>query len=431
MTRRRIMLNALSAGGRVRRWIGGRFFIPAAGALLVVALEVARANVLQPLHLRGVAQGPVSVLLCLSWLLLVPGDRLIDYLAQSPVVGRVISAVGVRNAFLATSLLIYFCGFHLMASLNQWLNRKLQRRPPPPTAPRSDSPAPNRPSRRRVLMMAKRTAVAGVAAAAAYPVFAEPHRLAVSRRSFPMRDLPPSLDGLRIVQLTDIHLGPWTSLGRVRRIVEHANALDADLIALTGDYVVRSPEYIPQVASALANLRARVGVVAVLGNHDWYLDGPLCASEIRRGGATPIDNTRLFLTPGRTLSDTPSGLCVAGVGDLWRDRQDYDAALGDLPPDMPRLLLSHNPDVAEEPAFLRSGHRVDLMLSGHTHGGQIRLPFVGAPVTMSRYGQKYARGLVQGPACPVFVCRGLGMVMLPVRFGSVPEIAVIELRRAP
>jgi predicted MPP superfamily phosphohydrolase len=182
---------------------------------------------------------------------------------------------------------------------------------------------------------------------------------------------------------------------------------------------------------ALAGLRAKLGVVGVLGNHDWREDGPLSQRELTRAGVRLIDNGRLFVAPSRRLSDAPSeGLCVAGVGDLWTDRQDYGRALGGLPADMPRLLLSHNPDVAEEPAFVESGYRVDLMLSGHTHGGQIYLPGVGAIVTMSRYGQKYVRGLVRGPTCPVYVSRGLGMAMLPVRFGSVPEVAVIELRSA-
>jgi predicted MPP superfamily phosphohydrolase len=97
---------------------------------------------------------------------------------------------------------------------------------------------------------------------------------------------------------------------------------------------------------------------------------------------------------------------------------------------MPRVLLSHNPDVAEENEFLASGYRVDLMLSGHTHGGQVRLPGIGTPVTNSVYGQKYAAGLVDGPVCPVYVSRGLGMTAMPIRFACRPEIAVIELRCA-
>ena len=127
--------------------------------------------------------------------------------------------------------------------------------------------------------------------------------------------------------------------------------------------------------------------------------------------------------------DTTSaeGLCLAGVGDLWTDRQLYARALAGVPGTTPRLLLSHNPDIAEERAFVSSGFRVDLMLSGHTHGGQIYIPGLGTPILPSRYGQKYAQGLVQGPTCPVFVSRGLGTALLPLRVGVPPEIAVIEL----
>lgn len=179
----------------------------------------------------------------------------------------------------------------------------------------------------------------------------------------------------------------------------------------------------------LAGLRAKVGVVGVRGNHDWWEEGALTDRELTRAGVRMIDNGRVFVTPSRRVADAPSeGLCVGGVGDLWTDEQNYARALGGLPADMPRLLLAHNPDTAEEPRLVHSGHRVDLMLSGHTDGGQVRLPFIGAPVTMSRYGQKYVRGLVQGPACPVYISRGLGMAMLPPRFGSVPEIAVMELK---
>ena len=134
------------------------------------------------------------------------------------------------------------------------------------------------------------------------------------------------------------------------------------------------------------------------------------------------------MTPDRRLvAEAREGLALAGVGDLLQDKQDYRQALDGLPAAMPRLLLSHNPDVAEEAGLVRSGLRVDLMLSGHTHGGQ--LPYL--PTVRSRYGQKYVRGLVQGPVCPVFVCRGIGMVRLPLRLRVPPEIAVIELRAAP
>lgn len=417
--------------------------MPALLAAAVVALEVTRVFLLQPLHQRGVAQGSIGLLVSLAWVLVAPGHYLSRFLMGFRTLADVIGAFDAWRVLLALLFPLYFIAFALLGAINRRVNRRLDARaeraaarhqpkpeaaPAPEPATSSQPPPARRPSRRRLLRVTKNAVVTGAAAAASYPLLVEPHRLVVTRRVFPVRGLPASLDGLRVVQVSDIHLGPWLSVGRVRRIVEQTNALAPDLVALTGDFIMRSADYIPQVALALAHLRARVGVVGVLGNHDWNEDGPGCARALENIGVRMIDNARLFLTPGRTLSDRDAdGLCVAGVGDLWRDVQLYDRALGGLPDDLPRLLLSHNPDVAEEPAFTGPGYRVDLMLSGHTHGGQIFLPAIGAPVTMSRYGQKYARGLVQGPTCPVYVSRGLGMAMLPLRLGSTPEIAVIEL----
>jgi predicted MPP superfamily phosphohydrolase len=169
-----------------------------------------------------------------------------------------------------------------------------------------------------------------------------------------------------------------------------------------------------------------LGVVAVLGNHDHWEGVDACRAAFDSIKIALIDNGRLFLSR-RGLSSEPSrdALCIAGVGDLWDDRVDLPAALKDAPADMPRILLSHNPDVAElgELAF----NRVDLMLSGHTHGGQVALPVVGALRVPSRFGQRYAGGLCPGPACPVIVSRGVGMTILPVRFGVPPEIGLITL----
>ena len=402
---------------------------------------------LQPLHARGLAQAPASILNSVAWVLAVPGQAVVILMMKFGPFARAIAALDWWRVLLVVLFVLYFAVFAVVRSVNRRVNRRLDaravRRARPSAAPGTETlpePLPGeaaRPlpgqlvSRRQVFRAAKNVVVTGAAAAAAYPLLGEPHRLVVTRRAFPVRGLPPALDGLRVVQVSDIHLGPWLSAGRVGRIVEVTNGLQPDLVALTGDYVMRSAEYIPQVASALAGLRARVGVVGVLGNHDWNEDGPGCARALAAAGVRMVDNDRLFVTPARVLSaHNPDGLCVAGVGDLWRDAQHYDRALGGLPDDMPRLLLSHNPDVAEEPAFVSPGYRVDLMLSGHTHGGQISLPVVGAPVTNSRYGQKYARGLVQGPTCPVYVSRGLGTALMPLRLGSTPEIAVIELTAA-
>ena len=398
-----------------------------AAAAVVVFVTVADL-LLIPLHRRGVAQSPLGVLNGLSRTLQIPA--------------LVVSQAGVPWQFgremtfaewvvvSACTFAFYLTVFTVLGVLNRWVNRRLRLASAPQVEPLPASAI----SRRRLLRATKTVVVTGAAAGAlGYPIAWEPRRYVVSRRTFPLRGLPPSLDGLRIVQLTDIHLGPWLSESYVRRIVESANALDPDVITLTGDYVLHSPEYITPVAGILAGLRAKVGIVGVLGNHDWREDGRAMRKALAATGVRMLDNGRAYVSPVRELrpdATVADGLCIAGVGDLWTDRQFYGRALEGVPETMPRLLLSHNPDVAEERAFVSSGYRVDLMLSGHTHGGQIYVPGLGTPVLPSRYGQKYALGLVQGPVCPVFVSCGLGTALLPLRVGVPPEIAVIELKRA-
>ena len=415
----------------------------------VVVLFVTLADVaFLPLHRKGVAQGFLGSLNGLSRTLQIPTE----FVMQAGLPWRYgHRAFSLTNWALHSCLtfLFYFALFLVLGGLNRLVNHLVglrPLRPPPETGADSEPPAspalesaPSRASaatlsRRRFIGATKRAVVAGGAVVAlGYPIAWEPRHFRITRRTFALPGLPPGLAGLRIVQLTDIHLGPWSSEAYVRKVVAAANALDADLLALTGDYVLHSPAYITPAARILAGLKARIGAVGVLGNHDWREGGPAMRNGLTAAGVRMIDNGRLFLTPDRQLrADTGGGdgLCVAGVGDLWLDQQFYDRALGGVPQAMPRILLSHNPDVAEERAFVTSGHRVDLMLSGHTHGGQVYIPGVGTPVLPSRYGQKYASGLVQGPACPVFISCGLGTALLPVRIGVPPEIAVIELARA-
>ena len=283
-------------------------------------------------------------------------------------------------------------------------------------------------SRRRLLLGGGRTVAAAGLGAGAWSFFGEARWFEITRRQIGIKGLSPGLNGLRIVQLSDIHHGPWMSLTWVRQIIAAANGLAPDVVALTGDYIYNGVDYVAPMARELARLRARIGVVGVMGNHDWWGGGDFMKTAFAREGVPLIDNGRRFVTPNRRLvQHATEGLCLAGVGDLWEDKCLYDKALGGVPGGMPRILLSHNPDVAEESQFLQSGHRVDLMLSGHTHGGQVSLPGIGAPVTNSAYGQKYAKGLVAGPVCPVFITRGLGMTVMPIRVGVRPEISVIEL----
>jgi predicted MPP superfamily phosphohydrolase len=397
-------------------------------SVVLQAVAIAAKFLLVPIHERGTAQVALSPVIAVADLVQAPGEmavfhfQLFDRLHWLAWVLRISVNVLLGWAFFAILL--------GKSSSPARAERPTVKEPRPRSARADDAPVEHRVSRRSMLTTGLRVATVGGAALAGYGMFIDPFRLRVTRRTFPVRDLPRELDGLRIVQLTDIHHGPWFAMQHVREMVERTNALEADLICLTGDFVHRSPRYIEPLAGALADLRAKVGLVGVMGNHDWQEDAPLTQQAFARVGVRLLDNTRLFLTPDRKLRDSAgAGLCIAGVGDLWKDAQDYRAALGHLPDNMPRILMAHNPDTAEEPG-LRAVPRVDLMLSGHTHGGQIYVPGIGTPVLPSRYGQKYARGLVQGPTCPVYVSCGVGIALLPLRIGVLPEIAVIELTPA-
>jgi len=393
------------------------------GAVVVCAYIATVKLLVRPAHAAGNVQLPASFFNGASALLEAPGR--LALVAAADLTGARPRGWPARAAVFASHALVYLLGFAAAHAALVLARGRLG-----PTDERDNRPPPS-PARRDFLALPGKLAFTAAAATGAYAFFAEPRRITISRIRVPVRDLPPALAGLRIAHLTDLHLGPWTTREFIDRVVDVTNLLSPDVVALTGDYISDSPTYIAPVVEALARLKANVGVVGVLGNHDWKEGGVAVRDAFRAAGIPLVDNSRLFVTPrGALVAAAKDGLCLAGVGDLWTDRQLYDQALGNLPGHMPRILLSHNPDVAEEPDFLNANFRTDLILAGHTHGGQIRLPGIGAPITMSRHGQKYVRGLVQSPRCPIYISRGIGTTSLPLRFHCPPEVAVIELAPA-
>lgn len=232
-----------------------------------------------------------------------------------------------------------------------------------------------------------------------------------------MPNLPAPFRGTTVALLADVHHGPSVPMGYIRSVVEMTNALKPDLIALAGDYVHRSSGYIAPGIAELGKLRGRIGRFAVRGNHDNRDFAPITRAALADAGLPDLNNT------GAWIERRGARLRIGGVGDFWTDGQNLDAALGDAGPDDATILLSHNSDFVET---IRDP-RVGLVLSGHTHGGQVVLPGFGAPVVPSAYGQKYLHGLVRGPVAQVFVTRGVGTVTPPVRFLCRPEVGLITL----
>lgn len=284
---------------------------------------------------------------------------------------------------------------------------------------------------RRVFLLSTAMGGAGLAAGgvATYSSVLEPGRLRVREYSVKIKDLPAEFHGLRLVHVSDTHYGPFVSMNFLEEAFEAANRLKGDMVILTGDYMHRTPRSLEPGIKALASLRARLGAVAVLGNHDHWEGANHCRRVFAKIGVPLVDNHRLFLTPDGLKAKAYLGnsICMAGVGDVWEDEVSFVKAVGGVHERIPRLVLAHNPDAAE---MLEPGCRVDLMLSGHTHGGQVKLPLIGMPFKVTKYGHKYLGGLCHGPGCPVVVSRGVGMSGLPIRLGVPPELVVVTLHQA-
>lgn len=258
----------------------------------------------------------------------------------------------------------------------------------------------------------------GALAALLYAFAVEPRLLMVREIEIVDSDIPPSFDGKRIAFLTDIHHGPYFSLERVRNVVAKTNALHPDLILLGGDYSHRSAQYIAPCLVELARLDAPLGKFGVLGNHDHWYDAELTRQSMQAAGIEVLDNRAEWIALGE------GRIRVGGVGDLWEDSQDLSATTDGVRDEDFVILLSHNPDYVES---IHSA-AIDLVLSGHTHGGQVTLVGLWAPIVPSRFGQKYRSGVVRTSFTTAIISNGIGTTFPPLRLFAPPEIILIHLR---
>jgi len=254
----------------------------------------------------------------------------------------------------------------------------------------------------------------------------EPDRLVVHRARVGVRDCPSGLDGLKIVLLSDVHAGaPHVGRDKLRQIATTVNALDPDVVVFLGDLVIHGVvggRFIAPEAAAedLGQIKARMAKVAVLGNHDWRLGGPRVRRALEAAGFRVLDNDVLRVEKGGRP------LWFAGLADPGTGHPDLKGTLARIPRAEMVIVLSHSPDVFPDvPA------RVALTLAGHTHGGQVRLPWLGAPVVPSKYGGRYVAGLIEEQGRRLFVTSGIGTSIVPVRFGVPPEIAEVTLKCSP
>lgn len=242
----------------------------------------------------------------------------------------------------------------------------------------------------------------------------------VDRVPIRLKNLHPALEGFTMLQMTDLHLYPLTQPSLIEKSVVMANSLNPDLVVMTGDYVWQVLDAIDELAPILSGLNARYGVYSSLGNHDYWLDAEVITATMEAAGLPVLVNQ------GLTIQQGGGSFYLAGLDDGWSGNPDLDATLEGARPGDPVILLCHEPDLAD--LFSKDG-RVDLQLSGHTHGGQIRIPGIGALI-LPYLGRKYDFGMYKIKDMLLYTNRGIGVISEPVRYNCPPEITQFVFQSA-
>jgi predicted MPP superfamily phosphohydrolase len=286
---------------------------------------------------------------------------------------------------------------------------------------------PPQPSRftRRSFLIGTGTVAAGLAL---YSGEIARHEIEIVYRPIAITNLPAPFHGYRIVQLSDIHLDEYTEPFFLERLVHQVNALAPDLVLLTGDFIthgsltfIAGGHAVRRCAEILTTLTAPLRY-AILGNHDVAFNGPLVIEALTSHGTPVLVNQYL------PIERNGARLWLCGVDDPGTSHPDLDLTLP-TNPDGPVILMAHEPDFADHVIAHPRGPLVDLMLAGHSHGGQIRLPFLG-PLILPPMGEKYPEGHYRFNRMQLYVNRGIGTVGLPFRLNCPPEITVVTLQPA-
>jgi uncharacterized protein len=283
-------------------------------------------------------------------------------------------------------------------------------------------------TRRRFLKLA---GAAGGLAITGDAVFVEPNHPRLVRQEILLPRLPASLDGLTIVQISDFHYDPHFAVRPMRAAIRMSNDLQPDLVVLTGDFVTvpivsrimskrKTAQQAEPCVQLLRELRARQGIFAVLGNHDEFADPLIVSDSLVQGGFSVLNNSAV------AIERDGGRFWLAGVRDVIARRADLKRALQSIPAGEAVVLLAHEPDFAD--AVQR--YPVDLQLSGHSHGGQVCVPFLG-PMYLPELGRKYPSGLYQVGPLTLYTNVGIGTIRIPARWNCPPEVTCITLRAGP
>ena len=286
-------------------------------------------------------------------------------------------------------------------------------------------------TRRRLLQVAAGVAATGALALGEDATILEPNRPTLVAMELALARLPAAFDGFTIAHLSDFHYDEHFSVVPLRAAIEMINHLHPDLVVLTGDFVTvptfhrrfhsakRAASVAEPCASLLAQLRPRLGMVSILGNHDVESDAPRLIEILQSHGLPVLRNRSIPIEQGGAR------IWLCGLDSVWEGNPDMDLALHGVPSDEPVVLLVHEPDFADEAAH----YPVDLQLSGHSHGGQVWLPGVGAP-WLPPFARRYPRGLYRIGPLTLYTNLGLGTIRLPIRLNCPPELTLFTLRTA-
>jgi predicted MPP superfamily phosphohydrolase len=258
----------------------------------------------------------------------------------------------------------------------------------------------------------------------AYGVFVRRVWFVTREIEVPIAGLDPRFDGYRIAHLSDLHIGTMTPKEAGLRWTRAANRAAPDLAVITGDLVTSGTLFYDDIAAVVGDLRARDGVFVSMGNHDYFGDGEPLVRKLRATGANVLRNEGLLLERGESADGQPHGLWLSAIDDTWTRRDDMDRALAKCPQTASAILLAHDP--ARFPAAAAKG--VALTLSGHTHGGQVAIPFFARQLSLSHLAHKFHLGLYKLGQSTLYVHPGLGTTGPPMRLGVAPAVVVLTLR---
>jgi predicted MPP superfamily phosphohydrolase len=282
---------------------------------------------------------------------------------------------------------------------------------------------PVNPGRRQVLKAAGNTFMAAPLLVMGYGSFIERLNFQVREVDVPVGGLPPDLEGLRILQLSDIHLSAFLSERELERVIDSANELKANLAVVTGDLISSRGDPLDACIRQVARLKSDSGIWGCLGNHERYarVENYTTAAAARAG-------VRFLRSQTAPLRFGSAVLNLAGVDyQPWSSTRTYLTGKGKLiAPGAVNVLLSHNPDVF--PVAVHQGY--NLLLAGHTHGGQISVEILDQSINPARFFTPYIYGLYRSGAASAYVTRGIGTIGIPVRLGAPPEISLLRLRKA-